>query len=251
MKILILCRPRTRSTLLIDSVAKHFEITDEDENLKRTYGKFHSILLNPKFYDTFFNEFQKSFKNHVQELFVKNNFVVKLYPRMLTFSPHVINNIKEYNLTCMSNLTYFANIRKFDKIYYLDRNIVDSVCSWAFSNHINNFNFRNERNLADYQSINISIDIEKDAFLKFYIFEACILKLYKTFLEKNNINFIDLTYDNVVDYTKLNFPNVVNKTIHSNFDYSKIITNYYDLQTSIMSYYDECDQYLKDLLVCD
>lgn len=249
MKFLLISRPRTRSTLLIDALSKYYNITDKDENYKFTINKMPSTILKPENIETYFNSFQTLFKNAVQANFKENNFAIKLYPRMLMLGKHDISDLDSYSYKMITNLTYYTNIKKYDKIYYLTRNLKDSICSWAYGNALNYYNFRDKETLeAKRNSLpSITIDIENDGELKFYIYESAILTHWKKFLIDTNIIFTEVDYNDTPQYVSDNFPNIKSKTIDSQFDYSKIITNYYEIDNFINDFYVRSLEETKDI----
>lgn len=245
MKVLIVCRPRTRSTLLIDALSKYHNLEDKDENYKFCFGKVHFGIVND---DMYYNLFMGYIKTATQNNFKQDNFAIKLYPRMMTFSQHKINNLDDYQLKIIPNLTYFTNIRKYDKVYFLTRNLIDSICSWAYGNHINYYNFRDHETLISKTSTvpNLTIDLDNDPELKFYILESAILDVWKKFLD-DHISHTTLDYYDLPNYVSNTYPNIVNKTIDSKLDYTKIITNYHDLEEKINNYYQLCYEKVKNI----
>lgn len=245
MKILVICRPRTRSTFLINALSSFYNLENKDENYKFCHKKFnHNLVDNNRF-----TLFQNCIKLTTQNYFKEDNFIIKLFPRMLTISNYEIDSVDEYNFKHINDLSYFTNINKYDKVYFLSRNLVDSVCSWAYGNFINHFNFYNIKDFQETLSMNLSleIDLNNDPILKFYIFEAVILDCWKSFLDRN-INFTTLDYSDIPEYVTNNLGNIVHTTIETKFDYKNLISNYGSLETEIQNYYDICYNKVKNIL---
>lgn len=216
-----------------------------DENYKFCYGKFNGHTVSEEKFKLFAN----CIKVHTQNNFNQDNFVVKLYPRMLTLSSYSVELLENYKLKLIENLTYFTNIRKYDKVYFLNRNLVDSICSWAYGNYINCFNFYDSQTfISTTQHLPLlNIDLNTDNILKFYILESAILSSWKKFIDSNNISHITLDYDDIPDYIKNNFDNTTSNTIYGNLNYKKLITNYSLLEEQVLNYYNLCLQKVNNL----
>lgn len=242
MKTLLICRPRTRSTVLIDALSKFYNLIDLDENQKFSISKFQNSTINSDMEEDYFSIFQGQFKQHVQKNFKNDNFAIKLYPRMLTMSKHTITDLNTYNLKIITDLSYFTNIKKYDSVFYLTRDLIDSVCSWAYGNHIDYYNFRDQTTLQSKreQFPKLTIDIEQDGELKFYMLEAAILQHWKSYLIKNNIPYTELDYTEIPEYVTKTCPNIQSKTIDSKLNYQEIITNYNELEQYINNFYEVC-----------
>lgn len=198
----------------------------------------------------YFSFFEKSLKEHTQKHFQSKNFAIKLYPRMLTMSEHSIDNLETYKLKIITNVSYVTNIKKYDTIFYLTRNLLDSVCSWAYGNHIDYFNFRDKEmlELKLNQFPKLTINIENDSLLKFYLMESAILTHWKSYLLHNNIKFTELDYNQIPNYVNDNCPSIQSKTIDSKLNYQEIILNYSELQGFIDHFYKVCLEKTQDLI---
>lgn len=243
MKILILGRPRTRSTLLINTLSKFYGLSDKDENFKFILGKFN----NTNFKDL--DYFKNSVKIFTQTLFSGDNFAIKLFPRMVTLSNRRIDNLKTYKLSIINDLSYYYNLKKYDQIFVIDRNLIDSVYSYAYGSKINVFNFRDKTLLKEYLSKcePIHIDFNNNPYLKFYVYERAMLDVWKEYLIKYNIKHTCLDYDNIPNYIEINFPNMPALTLDNTFDYKNLISNYENCQTQILEFYEECRELTKQL----
>jgi hypothetical protein len=242
MKILILGRPRTRSTLLINTVSKFYNLSDKDENFKSVIGKFtpmnNTNLLN----------FKNLTKEFTQRLFLQDNFAIKLFPRMTILGVQKIHELKSYTNTIINELSYFYNIRKFDKIFLIDRNIIDSVYSYAYSSHIQVYNFRDinllNNHLRNKKPILLDLD---NPFLKFYIYESAVLNVWSQFLSNNQIEHVKLEYTQLPNYIANNYPNIDTPTLDNKFDYTHLISNYQECRTQILEFYEECKKLCENL----
>lgn len=245
MKILIVCRPRTRSTLLINSLSDFYNLNNKDENYKFCHGKLSHALID----DTRFSLFENCIKSTTQNNFYEDNFVIKLFPRFLILNTMEIDSLEEYNLKIIEDLSYYISFNKYNQVYFLNRDLVDSVCSWAYGNYINTFNFYDNithKNIFD-QNLKLHIDINHNSILKFYILETAILNCWKTFLN-NNIQHISLDYNDIPTYISTNFQNIVSKSIDNKFNYKELIVNYNNLEKDIFRYYTQCYNKVKNII---
>lgn len=249
MKILIIGPHRSRSTYLQEIISSNYNIINIGENWKFVSGNFHYYsTLNKTINNTHFDIFQQKFKFNVEKDF-KNDFVSKLFPRMLIFAPNLITDLSSYNYKIITNLTYYLNIKKFDKIYFLERNLVDGCCSWIYGHKIDQFIFRNINTLQEKINLNSSIfiDYQNNPILKFYIFECALVEHLNHFLIREKIKFIKLNYDDIPVYVANNFSKVKSNTLETKFDYSTLITNYNDVEKFVSKFYLECLEHVKQI----
>lgn len=220
MKTLIIARPRTRSNLLIHAHSEFHNLVDKHEIYTLGTGKI--IESNTKNINFKHSLFESQVKKITEENFKQDNFVIKLFPRMVILGNHHIENLDSYEHRIIDNLSYFYNIQKYDKIYFLNRNIIDSVCSYMFGLHVQSF-ISTDTSLYDY---NESVIIDIDDRLNFYLYEYAIQSRIKDFIERKNLSCTILDYQDIPQYVGFTYPNIKNKTIDSKIDYKKIITNY-------------------------
>lgn len=230
MKTLIISRPRTRSNLLIHAHTMFHDIIDKHEEYTMSTGK----IMNANIKDTKFkfSMFQSEIKKVTERNFKEGNFAIKLFPRMLI--PHC----DFYDLSILRNLSYNLNIKKYDNIYFLERDVVDSACSYMYSIYIKSFSFTDteeaKKTFKEYGNLTVNVN---DPELNFYIYEAAIILKIKEFLEKNKINYTTLEYDDIPKYVNNNYPSITPKTVDNELDYSEVISNYTELKEHILIKY--------------
>lgn len=242
MKILIIGRPRTRSTLLINTLSNFYKLSDRDEHYKYILGKLNNNLNGI--------DYAKShIKTFTQKLFSEDNFVIKLFPRMSITSPYKISDLKSYQLSIINDLSYFYNLKKYDKIFFIDRELVESVYSYAYSNHINIFNFRDQKILNEYSKNRepVFIDFKSKDHLRFCVLEKAILDVWYNSLLELNIKFTTLGYNDIPKFISDNYPNIITSTLNNTFNYKTLISNYDECSSHILEFYDECKTFTKRL----
>lgn len=244
MNILLVSRPRTRSTLLINALTQFYNLENKDESYKFCHGKLSNLTIDNSRFEIFSN----CIKVSTEENFKQNNFAIKLFPRMLIPNSYEIQLLDFFNLRFINNLSYFTNIRKYDKVYFLTRDIVDSVCSWAYSNYIGTFNFYDNETLQlkKQQIKPIEINLLNDSSLKFYILECAIQNHLNIFLEQN-IEYTILNYNDIPDYVKTNLIGYSSKTLDAQLSYCELIRNYSEIEKQIIEYYDLCYNKIKNI----
>jgi hypothetical protein len=247
MKILLISRGRTRSTYLQSKLCQTYNLSDYGERFnKNSYAYSSSLDLKynntlDKVSDLRWNHFCNLTTDIVNSFFQTENFAAKLWPRMLvSFPQEISSNIETYNPNIITNLSLYFRIKEYDQIYFLDRDITDSVCSWIYAKIIKNFLFKNTGNSKiDMKLQNTPVCIS-DKFLpivNYYIYEIALQYKILEYLYENDINFIKLDYNDI--------PNYCNSTLqgvdiykHSNFDYSTIITNYSEIRDHSINTYE-------------
>lgn len=240
MKILVLCTPRTRSTVLLDTLSKHYKLENKGETLHFSIGKVQNTVKNPNLNEAYYNHFLTIFKKDVEINFQQNNFIAKLFPNMLVYSDHLLDDPNIYNVQMITNLKYYLNIHKYNKIFYLNRNITDTICSWYFADLTNYFNFKSFETLQEQLSKTTKFSIELNSDLKFFIYECSLLYQIKKYLINNKIEFTYLDFQDIPNFLSTNYPNVEPTTIDSKIDYSQLVLNYKELDEKCQKFYNQC-----------
>jgi hypothetical protein len=212
--------------LFIHAHTSYYGLKDRHEEYTLNTGKITSS--NTQNSKLKFSLFQSEIKKITERNFKEGNFAIKLFPRMLVLDSNIIHDV-----------SYFYNIKKYDHVYFLDRDIVDSVCSFMYGIHIKSFSFTDlnkaKETFADHSSLTININ---DPDLNFYIYESVLSSLLKEFLIKNNITHTTLDYHDIPKFVDENYPLVYHKTIDNQLDYKKVITNYDEICDQIKTKYE-------------
>jgi hypothetical protein len=243
MKIIIISRARTRSSYLQQNLAFNYGLTNLGERLgKASYA--YSPSLNMKYMfnkgdinDLRFQHYQKLLVTITKDFFDKDNFVVKLFPRMLlSFPQQITGKIEDYRPNIVTNLTECIKLQEYDKIYFLDRELTDSACSWIYATITKNFLFfEGDRLYHDHIKKYNTITITEKYFsiLDYYIYEMALQQEIKKFLISKNIQHTSLDYYDIPNYVSNNCNKISNVFKNSNFDYTQKITNYTEINDYI------------------
>lgn len=241
MRIMVISRHRTRSSFLTNALSRFYGLTDKAQVMDRPLGRITN--LNRTFdQDLYYQVFLKNFKSCMETQFGHNNFSMKLFPSMLILSDSNIIDLSQYKLKIIQNLTYYANIKKFDKIFFLDRDIVQSYMSYAYAYSVSKWNVENTLSLTNEP---IMIDINHPHF-KFYLYCSALQSKILEYLNENDISYTNLNYDEAVSYVSENLKIEKTRTIDMHNDYKNLIINHDDLIPQIQQFYYECMKSIKD-----
>lgn len=236
MKILILSRGRTRSTYLQTKLCQTYNLTNYIEKFnKNSYA--YSTDLDLKYRnntqnidDLRWNHFCKLTLDTRDTFFKTENFAVKLWPRMLlSFPQSVFGKLIDYKPKIITDLSYYTKIKDYDTIYFLDRDITDSVCSWIYATIIKNFLFKNIDNNKDIELLKrketVTISDNYFPIINYYIYEIALQHKILDFLNQSKLNYVKLDYNEIPNYCNTHLSGIdVYKDYKLN--YSEIITNY-------------------------
>lgn len=247
MKIAIICRPRTSSTALIESLQKEFDMTNYGEDYLNTiknlptYSNFYTFFQRRNNLPESGHNFQQDIKTITNKIWNTENFVIKIFPRMLTIPPYrileseVIANLQK---KVLFNISDTMNFHLYDRIYILDRDIYSSSASWIYSNRTYSF-FPSERDLLKEKKIKLT---EKDYNqLRFTVLEYVLFCKLTNYLIEKEIPFTNIT-NSLNDY--INQKNTQRKK--SNRIFSELIEDYTDMCLYIDDYHKKCVEETKD-----
>ena len=235
MKIVLISRGRTCSTAISKSLAHLNNV----EYLGETY--FNTVHDNfvrhrtyrPKFSkEKVFTEFYQKLEVHTQSTFLKNDFLVKLFPSILHMPPNkmyksdIFNSIKPY---IISNLDVLK-ITEYDKFYFLDRQFYNSIVSWVYSKKSLIWH-QNKINPKKYTKI--YLDKLDFATAKFYILEYFLQQKIRDYLNNKNIPY---TYIDESNYDQFIDTNILSTT-KTEINYKDYITNIEELDVFIDYWY--------------
>ena len=218
MKVIIIGLPRTRSSYLIDVVAKSLKLKNKFESYVDVMTG--SLLAAKSGWNkNYWNNYTDKLTLITNNWFIDDNFVVKLFPNML-MSPDL--KYIEKNLE-------FLRLREYDKIYVLHRqNIYDMIISQLIARQIGRFLYEANKSFSK-NVYNTSIDFSTNKVLKEidYIITGVILHdRIKQYLEERNVNFTLLEYHDIPEYVQENYPNVTSSYQELNINYKDCIKNY-------------------------
>jgi len=242
MKIALVCRGRTYSTAIGKSIALK-------QNLEFTgnYLRLHHQLLlwynhRPEYNaNNAYAKFTRTIQEETRNIFLKDNFLVKLFPSMLHFPPSLM--VENATFDDVKNKFIFdtsvLNLNQYDRYYFLDRNFIYSTLSWIYSCKISYFH-ATKKHTKNYPKINIDkIDLART---KFYIIEYFMQQKLRNYLDIKNIPYAYInenSYHEYIDAEKLD-------TVKTPINYENFIENIDELYTFINYWYPICEYETKN-----
>lgn len=235
MKICVIGFPRSRSSLLTESLGDYYQIPIIGEDIN-VVGKMLAVRPN-WFYECVLPTKPIGHFNKLKSLLksVKHTDcgIVRLHPiqfSMLRFSGEVL----DFDM---------FDLNQYDQIYFTSReSVADSVSSHFVSTHVTKkFTYQSANELEN--NINpVSIHLKQYGYLYTFIYEQLIELELKKYLLKKNIAWVQLYYDNIPEYIADNFGKGLSRHVRTNYDYKKIIANY----DSIENRYNELKSIVSD-----
>lgn len=237
MKIALFSQPRSRSSLLINSVSDYYKI-------KNHFEYFQSIS------NSFLNRNLKSraWPEYCQYI---ENSVVKIHsaPHCIKYIPtNFINVFDEFNKSIIDvmtddtnnyivNLVDFLQLKEYDKIYITYRsNLTESICSMNNAN-MNRSWWMKEKKSLPYKSIDLGSDEVRHYILRL-IFTKILLEKIEISLTKNNIKFTKLNYDEIPVYVDKQYPGAKPGLVETEIDYRQLTPNYKEIDQWINENYN-------------
>jgi hypothetical protein len=244
MKIGLISRGRTQSSAIVRTLAKRHNLEDVFEIYFNAHNHIlsyqHIKSLGNKKYDKS-KDFHKQILVTTDNLFNKENFICKLWPSMLSEPFNIITaNDTFYDIKnkTIFNISEYFRIRKYDQLYYINKDLQHSTISWAYTKKTQLFHrFKSK----EYLTPMITIDDTDLSLIKFYILEYCLQEKIKDFLNEQQISYTDITetYNQYIDADDL-------KTTVTDNDYTKLISNYDTLPSFIDDWYKLCIENTSD-----
>lgn len=258
MNVLIIGKPRTRTSYLCDAYSKYYglknfhEVFDSASHIHDLYIR--SKMLKKKDTKNYLMSGQTLFiSNKVKEVFLKNNSVVKLFPRHIICKYgnlknfdnlqryDFLENLLDFDFDPLNDLNTLLQLPNYNKIYVLERNLVDSAISFCYAIKVNNFLFSDTPTISHVQKKyeRVIYDANDFGYLNFAIFEHLILEKLKVYVAQK-FNYTNLDFDDVPKYVDTTFPNLSKSDyIDPKFNYKEIITNYDEVKHYINTAYAE------------
>lgn len=236
MKVLVAGCPRTRSSILIDSVCQRYSLQDKFED----YIKYqNSMLLGPLPYkgrDFLWEKYQTNLGVYTNQLFNSGgNYAIKFFPNILInytyrtkkdiHDVEGLNNFMEdYHKKIMLDLSVFR-LAEYDEIYFLTRNTVtNAVCSWM-SGYKNKgtFLFTDESTVKKFQKIDYLdlSSIEMLSAIDVLLITYALQSKLEKYIDNLSVKCIKMEYSEVANYISRNF-GVTPTYIEPKFDYTEI-----------------------------
>jgi hypothetical protein len=234
MKIAVICRGRTCSTAVIGTLANNFSCRPIGENFQP-----HSYVLRNRYPNQQRDEIFKmrTLKLHKNLLFQKR-FVAKIWPSMLIPPPDQIQQNEtfiDFEHKIIFDIEKYLFLSKYDKLYFLDRDLYESTFSWVYAKKTSKFH--NIKNFNQNYS-RIELNDSDYATAKFYILEYCLQQKIKDYLLDSKISYTDIS-EKTFEFDDLPIKK-------SNNDYTNLIIGADNLKKFIDKQYQICVETTKN-----
>lgn len=247
MKIGLICRGRTRSSAIIRSLAHRYNLENLNESYFTILENVEQIQqLNKKILKnntSYIEIIKQRIINLTNKNFSNDNFIVKLWPSMLFFPDYnfnLPNNIFFENVknNVIFNISECWKIKHYDMLFFLDRNLNDSVYSWVWGKHTGQILiYKGEK------ENNSVITLTENDFnrAKEHILVFCLQQKIKEFLINSNlkVTYLNSNHNLYIDNDVINIKN-------SNKNYKNLIQNIDELDKLISDWYPICLENTKD-----
>lgn len=238
MKILLFGHVRTRSSYLLDIACNaHNSVNLFEDYLEIDQRKIHQTYLK-KDPDKLWLDYQSKFNDLTSKYFnTYKSFGIKIFPLsyynlfkslpVITKEPNFIITSKDFlNLDSL-------RLKEYDKIFVTYRkNKVDLLCSYLFAQQNNEsflFTEHNKHFLNFYKSRKHTVNplnMPSYWWIKTLFINTYINENIHKYLEKQNIPYTRLEYNEVPSYIENTYPNIKTKYIESQIDYKTMVKNY-------------------------
>lgn len=213
MKILALTLPRSKSNWILNQLSIHYNTPHLSEPYRKLFGLPHDIDQH----------------RLITESLSSLNGAMKIEITQFT---------DRHNKNKLIDLDVF-DFNRFDKIFTTERlSFVDMVCSHRVACEHDRWAFTPDNPPPEVQPLVFSMsDIKSIISLRRCLVDVQTLKYIQAWLSSNNIEYTPLYYETMDDYVRNEFGIVQQQTLlATNYDYSKIFTNYGEIGSLIDSY---------------
>ncbi len=211
MKICIIGHPRTRSSLLLDSLCSQYAIPIIGE----TGNRLGTVPTNL---------YQQLVIGWLKQIESKNEGVVRIHPTQLSFL-QCSRNSKIINLT-------WLKFNQYDKIYFTVRKNLPELISSLFVAHtLKKFTYQDKREV--YNNIQ-PVELRSTSYfqsVEILLYSEIIMNIVKEYLMTHSIEWEELDYDTIPKHIEEHYTNANTSHVETEYDYRSIVTNYNELQS--------------------
>jgi hypothetical protein len=239
MNILVISSPRSRSSFFCDHLSKFYnvqnfhEIYDYREKTEMLYSK--AKMTDQNFLELLIKD-QTAYLHKTTKETLEISSINKFFPRHIICNSSKINsdidNIYNFSYKLVNNFIDVLQISKYDSIFVLQRNITDIVASYLFAIKTKKL-LHIDSNLLEYISKkhkNVEFTVEDHSMANYLVFENLLLQSIKSVLQNSKIAYQELNFIDIPKFLEINYKiDQPNSYLESNLDYSKIFSNYKDL----------------------
>lgn len=205
MKFCIIALPRSRSSILLETIGLKFNIKILGEDIGE---------LDDRWGEQYADKFKLLLDKNLKE----SAGVFRFHPLQLAY-------VGVQKLTVL-NFDWF-NFKQYNKIFFTYRkSISDNIASNLVAEKFNKFTYKSTEELIKNIEPFYFCEIKDLFYVTDHINSIKIMKKLQKYFELHNIKYKNLDYDDIPEYISKNFPYVETYHIETKYDYRKIILNY-------------------------
>ena len=213
MKILTITLPRSRSNWATSTISEYYKVPNLYEPYRHLFAVPYCKADYQPVTDSLLSIVDCVFKIEITQLTDRHNK----------------SKVIDLNLLALHS---------FDKIYTTSRNITDMVCSHRVANEFDRLIFSSDETAPPIKTMTFDHTDQKSIIsLHRCLVDTAMLQYVQDWLTSNNIEYIPLDYDTIIDYSIQNWQGAVQtQWSATNYDYSTIFSNYKDIPEIIDEY---------------
>lgn len=202
------------------------------------------------------SRFKQEAKKKTQELLDNNSsYAVKLFPINIfndyQYNPQFTKQSNwNINKDSLLDLEEHFRISQYDQIYLLQRdNIVDNICSYMYAFTTNFFLTDNTNKAKTMQPKGkLTLVASKYYTVKCFILYKKYLDKIQIYLDKNNLPYTKLEYNDVPEFISKHAGDVKLDTVDTNYDYKNSFKNYDEICKLVYQIEKEVDQEFPNII---
>ena len=219
MKICIIGYPRSRSSMLLDTISKFYKIPILGESINQ--------LTRMKL--TYRNN---NYKNLLKNCLRTKDGVIRFHPLQLLDHPF---NPVVYDFELF-------DFNQYDKIYFtFRRDIVDIIASEFVAQKLKKHTYQSKESLFE-NIVPMTLTDFYHFIIKEHIYSEILVEKLREYFTLNNIQYQDLYYDSIPEYISKQFVNVETAHVETNYNYQNLVTNYNDILPLYQTYKTQYEQ---------
>ena len=206
MKLCIIALPRSRSSVLLETMSNFYKIPILGQDigmLKHRFGHAYITIL----------------KNLLNKNSMQQSGVMRLHPLQMVCTRPVFRVL---------DFEWF-NFSQYDRIYFTYReSVTDNIASNFIATRLGRFTYKSDAEI--YKNLEPFFFSESDYYhVRDYIQSINIMTSLKKYLSSINVASEDIYYNDVPDYLQQRYPGINSSHVETHYDYRKLISNYDDI----------------------
>ena len=242
MKIALFSQPRSRSSLLINSISEYYKIKNYFEYFQSAGNSFlrrENIKNDPwLMYQDYASRAVTKMHNEPHCVkFIPTNFIDIFYKSEKSITDTLLQDQSHH----IKNFVDFFRLKDYDKIYITYReNLTEALCSMNNANLNRSWWLREKKDLP-FQAVDLTNTDIRNVMLKL-IFTKVLLEKIELKLTEHGISFIRLGYNEIPTYVQPQYPEVSPGVVETDLDYQQLTPNFDEIQTWVNDNYNALNE---------